>query len=75
VALDLSKAEVHRGKISEMTRDPDYEFWRRQSAEMKMSAIWEMVVFHHMAMQRDPSELRLDRTVGGFRKIRRRKGS
>jgi hypothetical protein len=71
MALDLSKAKVLRGKISESSRDFDYAFWREQSLEMKMRAIWEMTVFHHMVKRRDLDELRLDRTVGGFRKKRR----
>ncbi|MBY0423401.1 MAG: hypothetical protein K2Q06_13925 [Parvularculaceae bacterium] len=71
MALDLSKAMVRRGKISEMTRDHDYEFWRNQSAEIKMAAIWEMVVFHHLVKKRDTAELRLNRSVGGFRKTKR----
>lgn len=71
MALDLSKAKTLRGRINETTRDFDYEFWRGQSVEMKMSAIWEMVLFHHLVKHRDPAELRLNRAVGGFRKIRR----
>lgn len=71
MVLDLSKAKTLRGKISEATRDFDYEFWREQPAEVKMSAVWEMVVFHHLVKHRDPAELRLNRAVGGFRKVRR----
>ncbi|MFN0022479.1 MAG: hypothetical protein ACKVS5_01110 [Parvularculaceae bacterium] len=71
MALDLSKAELRRGKITESDRSFDLEFWRAQSAELKMSAIWEMVVFHHAVKKRDPAELRLDRTLGGLRKKRR----
>lgn len=71
MALDLSKAMTRRGKISEMTREFDYEFWRAQTVKVKLAAIWEMTVFHHLVKKRDPAELRLDRSVGGFRKIRR----
>lgn len=52
MALDLSKAEMRRGKITESGRSFDHEFWRAQSAEMKMGAIWEMVVFHHAVKNR-----------------------
>ena len=68
MALDLSKAKVQRGKLSESDRNFDYDFWRGQPIAVKMAAIWEMTVFHHMVQNRDPNELRLDRTVGGFRK-------
>jgi len=71
MALDLSKAEMRRGKISEMDRSFEYNFWRNQSLEMKMRAIWEMTVFQHMVRHGDAAELRLDRTISGFRKKRR----
>jgi hypothetical protein len=71
MALDLSKAQMRRGRITGSDRSFDLEFWRAQSAETKMGAIWEMVVFHHAVKKRDPAELRLDRTVCRFRKKRR----
>lgn len=71
MSADWSKAAVQRGRISGSDRSFDYEFWRGQSAEMKMAAIWEMVIFHQQVKNRDPIELRLDRTVGGLRKKRR----
>ena len=68
MALDLSKAKMKRGKLSESNRSFDYDFWRDESVKMKMAAIWEMTVFHHMAQNHDPDELRLNRAIGGFRK-------
>ncbi len=68
MALDLSKATVKRGKISQSNRSMDYEFWRTQPLAVKMAAIWEMTVFHHMVRNDDPDELRLNRSIGGFRK-------
>jgi hypothetical protein len=70
MALDLSKSTMHRGKLSESCRRIDYEFWREQTISMKMAAIWEMTIFHHMVKNRDPNELRLNRAIGGFRKKR-----
>jgi hypothetical protein len=69
MALDLSKAEVRYSKIGDMDRSFDYEFWRRQTFETKMSAIWEMTVFQAALKGKDASQLRIDRTVGGVRKI------
>jgi hypothetical protein len=66
MALDLSKAMVARGKIGEMDRSFDYEFWRRQSLQTKMTAIWDMTLFGWMMKGRDPGELRLDRTAVRF---------
>lgn len=71
MTLDLSNAVVRRGKITESDRAADYEFWRSQPVAMKFAAIWEMTVFYHLLKHHDPSQLRLDRTVGGFRKQRR----
>jgi hypothetical protein len=71
MAADWSKATVHRGKISGSTQSLDYEFWRHQSEEMKMAAVWEMIIFHQQVRNRDPAELRLNRSVGGLRKKRR----
>lgn len=52
------------GRIDEMSREFDLEFWQRQSPSARMSAVWEMTVFHHKLKHRNPHELRLDRTVG-----------
>ncbi len=71
MALDLSKAILHRGKLTESSRAHDYEFWRQQSVRVKMAAIWEMTLFHHMVTEGNETEPRLDRTVGGFRKKQR----
>jgi len=69
MALDLTNAIVKRGKISERDRSFDYEFWREQSIEAKLTAIWEMTVFHHMVHNRNANEPRLNRTVGGVGRI------
>ena len=71
MALDLSRSEFKHGKLSEKTRELDFDFWRHQSVAAKMTAIWEMTVFHHKLKGRDPDELRLNRAVGGFRKKQR----
>jgi len=71
MAFDLSQATLHRGKISESDSSYDYEFWRNQHIAAKMAAIWEMTVYHHAITNRDPDELRLDRTVGGFSRKQR----
>ncbi len=52
------------GRIDEMNRDFDLEFWQRQSPAARMAAVWDMTVFHHKLKRRNPNELRLDRTVG-----------
>ena len=68
MALDLSNAVVRRGKISASDRSFDYAFWRDQPIEAKLAAIWDMTVFHHITQGGDATELRLDRSVGGFQK-------
>jgi len=65
---DWSQAKTGHDKISDSDRSFDYDFWRGQSAAVKMAAIWQMIVFHQQVKNRDPNELRLDRTFDGFRK-------
>ena len=55
------------GRRDEMDRSFDLAYWRSRSPTERMAAVWEMTVFHHKLKQRDPDELRLDRSVGGLR--------
>ena len=55
------------GKIRDMNRDFDLQYWQCQSPTARMVAVWEMTVFHHKLKKCNPHELRLDRTAGGLR--------
>ncbi len=49
-------------------RSFDIEFWQRLSDEQRLNAVWELAVFAHTAKGRDPSELRLQRTVENLKR-------
>lgn len=51
------------GKVEEMDRSFDIEFWQNQTDEEKFNAAWELVVFAHSLKGQNESELRLQRSV------------
>jgi hypothetical protein len=51
------------GRIEEMDRSFDIEFWQRQDSEARFAAAWELVVFAHEHKGGNVSELRLQRTL------------
>ena len=51
------------GKIEEMDRDFDLEFWQRQDSTARFSAVWELVVYYHSRRGINVNEFRLQRTV------------
>ena len=52
-----------KGKISEMDRSFDIEFWQAQSDDARLAAVWDLVVDSYLIKGKDTSELRLQRTV------------
>ena len=56
------------GKIKEMDRSFDIEFWQRQGDAAIFRAAWEMVEMYHRDRGLDPNELRLQRTVEHFQR-------
>ena len=56
-------------KIEELNdRSFDKEFWQRLTDEQRLTVVWELVFFAHKAKGRDPSELRLQRTVENLKR-------
>ncbi len=51
------------GRIEEMDRSFDIEFWQRQNSQARFEAAWELVVFAHEHKGGNASELRLQRTI------------
>lgn len=51
------------GRIDQLDRSFDIEFWQRQDSNARFGAAWELVVFAHQRKGRDESELRLQRTI------------
>lgn len=56
------------GKLQEMDRSFDIEFWQRQGDAAIFRAAWEMVELYHRDRGLDPNELRLQRTVENFQR-------
>lgn len=56
------------GKLKEMDRSFDIEFWQRQGDAAIFRAAWEMVELYHRDRGLDPNELRLQRTVENFQR-------
>lgn len=51
------------GKVEDMDRSFDLEFWQAQSDTARFAAAWELVVQAFIIKGKDVSELRLQRTV------------
>ena len=51
------------GKIKDLDRSFDIAYWQAQSEAARFAAAWELVEFAWKIKGRDPSELRLQRTV------------
>ena len=54
------------GKLKDMDRSFDIEFWQRQGDAAIFRAAWEMVEMYYRDRGLDPNELRLQRTVENF---------
>lgn len=59
------------GKIEDLDRSFDLEFWQSQSAHVRFAAAWELIVFANQVKGNDVRQLRLQRTVATFQRQRR----
>ncbi len=59
------------GKLGDMDRSFDIEYWQRLGPEAIFEAAWEMVVDAEKRKGHAAGELRLDRTVENFQRVRR----
>jgi hypothetical protein len=57
------------GRIHEMNRSFDIEYWQRQGPAAIFRAAWELVELHWRTHGGDPNELRLQRSVEGFERL------
>lgn len=51
------------GRLEDMDRSFDIDFWQAQTDEARLQAAWELVVDAWKLKGRDPDELRLQRSV------------
>ena len=57
------------GRIEELDRSFDIEFWQRLGDRAIFDAAWELVEFYHRYQGRHPDELRLQRSVEHFQRL------
>ena len=60
-----------RGKISELDRSFDLDFWQAQSSEARFEATWELIVHYVKVKGIDVRQLRLQRSVENFQRQQR----
>jgi hypothetical protein len=54
------------GKLQEMDRSFDIEYWQKQGDAAIFRAAWELVEFYYRDRGLNPDDLRLQRTVEHF---------
>lgn len=57
-----------RGKIAELDRSFDIEFWQQQSPQARFNAAWELIVHAWHLKGNDVRQLRLHRSVEAFQR-------
>jgi hypothetical protein len=58
-----------KGKIEDLDRSFDLEFWRAQTDTARFEAAWELVIIAHKMKGRDVNQLRLQRSVETFQRL------
>jgi hypothetical protein len=60
-----------RGRIEELDRSFDLEFWQAQPPAARFQAAWELIVHASKVKGLDVRQLRLQRSVEAFQRQRR----
>ena len=60
-----------RGKLEDLDRSFDIEFWQSQTAQDRFMAAWELIVFANQVKGHDVRQLRLHRSVESFQRQQR----
>ena len=60
-----------KGRIADLDRSFDIEFWQRQGSAAIFAAAWELVELYHADRGKPPNELRLQRTIESFQRLPR----
>ena len=68
VNRDVSLVMERKGKLEDLDRSFDLQFWQAQSDAARFAAAWDLVVTAHRLQGKDPSELRLQRSVETFQR-------
>ncbi len=57
-----------RGRIEELDRSFDLEFWQAQEPQARFAAAWELIVHANAVKGNDVRQLRLQRSVETFQR-------
>jgi hypothetical protein len=57
-----------RGRIEELDRTFDLEFWQAQAPQVRFAAAWELIVHANAVKGNDVRQLRLQRSVETFQR-------
>ena len=60
-----------KGKLEDLDRSFDLQFWQAQPAQARFDALWEMIVHYAKVKGQDVRQLRLQRTVTNFQRQQR----
>ncbi len=60
-----------RGRLEDLDRTFDIEFWQAQPPEVRFQAAWELVLHYAKVQGLDVHQLRLQRSVENFQRKRR----
>jgi hypothetical protein len=59
---------MRRGRIPDLDRSFDLQFWQSQEPKARFEATWELIVHAWRAKGRDVRQLRLQRSVETFQR-------
>jgi hypothetical protein len=62
------KMFVRKGKLQDLDRSFDLEFWQAQSPAARFDAAWELIVHASKLKGQDVRQLRLQRSVTNFQR-------
>jgi hypothetical protein len=62
---------MRRGRIQDLDRSFDLEFWQNQEPQTRFAAAWELIIHAWRAKGRDVRQLRLQRSVETFQRQQR----
>jgi hypothetical protein len=57
-----------RGKLEELDRSFDLQFWQAQSPQARFEAAWELIVHASDIKGKDVRQLRLQRSIATFQR-------
>ena len=57
-----------KGKLQDLDRSFDLQFWQAQPAQARFDALWEMIVHYLKVKGQDVRQLRLQRSVTNFQR-------